>query len=589
MSIKVNKNKQKTQKVVYNQASTIADYAKQIGISPIEIIKTCLSFKIFANVNQVLDKDTLTIIFQELGYEVVEDKKEELIQFDEHVQADDPKDLVKRAPIVTVMGHVDHGKTTLLDTIRHSRVASGEAGGITQHIGAYSVVKNNQKITFIDTPGHAAFSEMRARGAKVTDIVVLVVAADDSVMPQTKEAIDHVKACGVKMIVAINKCDKPGVNPDNVLGDLAKYEVLTENWGGTVPVVQISALKNQGIDELLDMILLVADLEDLKANPKRLASGTVIEARVDKGRGNVATVIIDNGTLKVGDNAVVGNAYCKVRTIVDANAKSLKKAEPADAVEITGLQSSVKPGDKFICFENEKTAKQVATERANREKTQSLVSKPKSLEDLLSNEKKVLNLIIKSDVNGSIEAIRALLVNLKYEGLEVSVVRESVGQINETDVLLANTSGSILLAYNVRPSAQIRDLAKSKGVEIRTYNIIYQIEDDIKAALEGMLEPEYEEVVLGSAEVRELFKVKKDVIAGCFVVSGSITRDAKVRLLREGKVVYEGEIETLRRFKDDAKEVKTGFDCGIKIKDFSDIKLNDVIEASVLKEVERPQ
>lgn len=579
----------KAKEVIYDSEFTIGDYAKAMNITPATIIKKCIELGVMANVNQILDKDTLVIICEFLGFTLKEDKIDELAKYDEvEEEVDVDENLKKRQPIVTIMGHVDHGKTTLLDTIRATKVVLKEAGGITQHIGAYQVRRNNGNITFIDTPGHAAFSEMRARGAKVTDIVVLVVAADDGVKPQTIEAIDHALAANVKIIVAINKMDKPNANPDRVLQELANHNILTESWGGDIPVCEISALKNQGIDELLDMIDLVAEIQDLKANPDKKATGSVIEARLDKGRGVVTTLIVLNGTLKKGDIIVVGNCFGRVRTLSDELGRMVKKAVPGEPVELTGLQEQPKAGDKFMIFDDEKTARQVAEKRANKEREKSLLSKTKTFDELLSDttdENKVLKLIIKADVSGSIEALTGLLNKIEVQDLKIQILSARVGQINENDLILAQSSQAILIGFNVRPTSTIRQMAEEKGVEIKLYNIIYKLQEDIELALKGMLEPETKEVVIGQADVREVFKVGKTNIAGCFVTDGSIKRDSLVRVIRDGIVIYTGQVESLKRFKDDIKEVQKGYDCGIKIAKFDDVKLGDIIEASEIKEI----
>jgi translation initiation factor IF-2 len=488
------------------------------------------------------------------------------------------------------MGHVDHGKTTLLDTIRHSRVVASEAGGITQHIGAYQVKKDDKLITFIDTPGHAAFTEMRARGANITDIVVLVVAADDGVMPQTREAIDHAKAAKVPIIVAINKMDKPEANPDKIKQELSALDLIPEEWGGKTIYVPISALKGEGVDEILEMVLLTAEMENFRANPNRLGVGTVLEAKLDKGRGPVATLLIKNGTIKVGDPLVVGNTCGKIRAMTDETRAQLKSAGPSKAVEVTGLENVPFAGDSFMVFEDEKTARLVAEERAQRAFDKEMgVGKPISLANLfeqLSGNNKELNLIIKGDVHGSIEAIIGSLEKLSVEGVKINVVRSGVGTVTETDVNLAVASNSIIIAFNVRPMGVVLDYAKEKNIEIRLYNIIYKVLEDIEAAMKGMLDPVYEEKVLGQAEVRQIFKASKiGTIAGCYVTTGTINRNAEVRLIRDAIVVYEGKLSSLKRFKDDVREVKTGFECGITIENYNDIKEGDVIEAFVMEKV----
>jgi translation initiation factor IF-2 len=489
------------------------------------------------------------------------------------------------------MGHVDHGKTTLLDAIRKSRVVEGEAGGITQHIGAYQVVRHGDPITFIDTPGHAAFTEMRARGAKVTDIVVLVVAADDGVMPQTIEALDHAKAAKVPIVVAVNKMDKASANPDRVMTELSEQGLIPEAWGGKTPFVNVSALKKMGIDELLDVIQLISEIEEFKANPNRLAKGTVIEASLDKGRGPVATLIVETGTLKVGDYIVIGNTYGKVRTMQDDLKRRYNEALPSQPIEITGLNEVPQAGDIFMAFQDERLTKDIASQRQSNQKDQELKQVKKTSLDSMFGEiessEKELNIIIKGDVQGSIEALKNMLEKINIDGFHVNVVRASVGAITESDVTLANASKAIIIGFNVRPTAAVKQDADNQGVEIRLYNIIYRIAEDIEAALKGMLAPTFEEIVTGQAEVRETFKVSRiGTIAGCYVTDGVIKRDALVRILRNGIVVYEGKLASLKRFKDDAKEVKQGYECGLSIENFNDLKIGDIIEASQMKEVE---
>ncbi|MBU1019975.1 MAG: translation initiation factor IF-2, partial [Firmicutes bacterium] len=506
---------------------------------------------------------------------------------------DNPADMVERPPVVTIMGHVDHGKTTLLDTIRHSRVTEGEAGGITQHIGAYQVKKNGKLITFIDTPGHAAFTEMRARGAQVTDITILVVAADDGVMPQTREAIDHAKAANVPIIVAINKMDKPGANPDKVKQELVEFNLVPEEWGGNTIFCNVSALKGDGVDNLLEMIQLSAEINEYKANPNRLASGTVIESKLDKGKGPVATLLVANGTLKVGDVIVAGDTYGRVRAMVDDLNRKIVTAEPSKAAEVTGLNDVPQAGDAFMVFADERRARLISEERAHRTWREELgVGKAVSLDELFSNledgELKELRIIVKGDTHGSIEALKASLEKIDVEGTKIQVIRASVGTITETDVTLALASKAIVIGFNVRPIPSVRDIAKEKGVEIRLYNIIYKALEEIELALTGMLDPVYEEVVTGQAVVRDTFKISKiGTIAGCYVTNGTIERNSMVRIIREGIVVFEGNMSSLKRFKDDAKEVREGFECGITIDKFNDIKVNDVIEASVERLVKK--
>jgi translation initiation factor IF-2 len=586
------KPKQEENKVfIYKNDMTVADVAQGLNISNAVMIKKLMSQGLMATVTQVIDRDTIEVIAIDEGFEVQDEVVTDVTRFDEIEIVDDPKDLVKRPPIVTVMGHVDHGKTTLLDTIRKSRVVAGEAGGITQHIGAYQVVRNDEKITFIDTPGHAAFTEMRARGAKVTDIVILVVGADDGVMPQTIEALDHARAAKVPIIVAVNKIDRPSANPDRVMTELSERGLVPEAWGGDTPFVQVSALKNINIDELLDVIQLLSEINEFKANPNRLARGTVIEASLDKGRGSVATLIVETGTLKVGDYIVIGNTYGKIRTMTDDLGNRFDEAGPSQPVEVTGLNEVPQAGDIFMAFKDEKMTRSIASDRQSRQKETELKQmKKRSLDSLLGEieqETKELNIIIKGDVQGSIEALRGMLEKIDIKGFHVNVVRHSVGAITENDVTLASASDAIIIGFNVRPTAAVKRVADTEGVEIRLYSIIYRIQEDIEAALKGMLEPEFEEIVTGQAEVRETYKISRvGTIAGCMVTDGVIKRDALVRVLRDGIVVYEGKLASLKRFKDDAKEVRSGFECGLSIENFNDIKVGDVIEASQLKEIE---
>ncbi|HHT98586.1 MAG TPA: translation initiation factor IF-2 [Acholeplasma sp.] len=577
--------------LIFKPGMTAADVAQGLQITNAMIIKKLMMLGIMTSVNEVLDRDTIELLALEEGFKIQDEVITDLARYDEMEIVDNEEDMVSRPPIVTVMGHVDHGKTTLLDTIRKSRVVAGEAGGITQHIGAYQVVRNGKKITFIDTPGHAAFTEMRVRGAKVTDMVVLVVAADDGVMPQTIEALDHAKAANLPIIVAVNKMDKRDANPDHVMTELSNYGLVPEKWGGSTPYVMISALKNEGITELLDVIELIAEIDEYKANPKRPARGTVIEAFLDRGRGPVATLIVETGTLKIGDNIVVGNTYGKIRTMQDDLKRRYTEAEPSQPIEITGLNEVPQAGDIFMVFDDEKTVRSIAEERQSRQREGELkAAKKTTLDSMLGDldaQEKELNIIIKGDVQGSIEALRGLLEKIDIQGLHVNVVRGGVGAITENDIILAQASKAIIIGFNVRPAMNVKQMADSLGVEIRLYNIIYRVQEDIEAALKGMLEPVFEEVVIGQAEVRETFKVSKiGTIAGCMVTDGVIRRESLVRLIREGIVVYEGKLASLKRFKDDAKEVRTGFECGLSIENFNDIKIGDIIEASQMKEVE---
>lgn len=579
--------------LTYKVDMTVADIASAMGKTNSQVIMKLMQLGIMANQNQTIDRETIELVAMDFGFEVKDEVITDAARFDEMTFEDDENDLVSRPPVVTIMGHVDHGKTTLLDTIRNSRVAKGEAGGITQHIGAYQVNHNGFVITFIDTPGHAAFTQMRARGAQITDIVILVVAADDGVMPQTEEAIAHAKAAGCPIIVAVNKMDKPTANMDRVKQELANYDLLAEDWGGDTIFCPISALKGTGVDDLLGMVQLVAEMKDLKANPKRLAMGTVIEAQLDKGKGPVATFLVQNGTLKVGDSVVVGTTWGKIRTMEDDHHSRFNEAEPSVAVAVTGLVEVPMAGDKFMVFADERTARETAAIRLAKAKSQeSAVKKAVSLEDLFNqadqDKEKILNLIIKGDVQGSVEALKASLEKIQMDDVKVNIIRATVGAITDTDVSLAEASNAIIIGFNVRPMAPVRQEAATKGVEIRLYNIIYKVIEEIEAACKGLLDPEFEEVVTGQAEVRTVFKISKvGTIAGCYVTDGVIERNSLVRILRDGVVIFEGKMASLKRFKDDVKEVKYGFECGIGIENYNDIKEGDVIEASIMKEIPR--
>jgi translation initiation factor IF-2 len=587
------KEKELPKKITFEGTLTVAELAKKLGREPSEIIKKLFMLGVMATINQELDKDAIELICSDYGVEVEEKVVIDETNFESIEIVDDPEDLVERPPVVTIMGHVDHGKTTLLDSIRHSKVTEQEAGGITQHIGAYQVTVNDKKITFLDTPGHEAFTTMRARGAQVTDIVVLVVAADDGVMPQTVEAINHAKAANVPIIVAINKMDKPDANPDRVMQELMEYNLVPEEWGGDTIFCKLSAKTGEGIDNLLEMILLVSEMEELKANPNRRATGTVIEAKLDKGRGPVATLLVQAGTLHVGDPIVVGCTYGRVRAMVNDTGRRVKEAGPSTPVEITGLHEVPQAGDRFMVFEDEKKARQIGEARAQKQLMEQRSMKARvSLDDLFEQikqgEMKELNIIVKADVQGSVEALVAALQKIEVEGVRVKIIHAAVGAITESDILLATTSNAIVIGFNVRPDANAKRVAESEKVDIRLHRIIYKVIEEIEAAMKGMLDPEYEEKVIGQAEVRQTFKVSKvGTIAGCYVTDGKITRDSKVRLIRQGIVVYEGEIDSLKRFKDDVKEVMQGYECGLTIKNFNDIKEGDVIEAYIMQEVER--
>jgi translation initiation factor IF-2 len=577
----------------------VKDLAEKLDKNPNEIISKLVQLGIMAAINQEVDFETAELIASEYGIEVslkeseeeeVEDP-EELLDFE--IEEDDPKDLVFRSPVISVMGHVDHGKTTLLDAIRKTKHVDTEAGGITQHIGASEIKIHDQKIVFLDTPGHEAFTSMRARGAKATDIAILVVAADDGVMPQTIEAINHARAAEIPIIVAINKIDKPGANPERVKQELTEHNVVIEEWGGEVIAVEVSAIVGTGIDQLLETIILVAEMEELKANPNRKALGIVIEANLDKGRGAVATVLVKNGTLNIGDNVVVGLASGKIRAMVNDSGKRLKKAGPATAVEITGLSEVPKAGDKLIVVDDEKMARNIAAKRQSKIKMDKVKSdKRVSLEDLYDRMKegelKELNIIVKADVQGSVEAVRQSLSKLSNEEVIIKPIHGGVGAITETDVMLASASNAIIIGFNVRPTSSATAIAKSEEVDLRTYRIIYQAIEEIETAMEGMLDPEFKEVDIGKVEVRATFKVPNaGMVAGCYVLEGKITRNSKIRLVRDGIVVHEGEIDSLRRFKDEAKEVVKGFECGVGIENFNDVKEGDIIEAYEIQEVER--
>ncbi|MDY0063657.1 MAG: translation initiation factor IF-2 [Bacilli bacterium] len=583
--------KQKNEKILYFlEGMTVAKIADGLGVAVGEVVKKLILLGYMVSATQVIERDIVEIVALEFGYELKDEIETDITKFEQIDFVDEEGSLVERPPIVTIMGHVDHGKTTLLDTIRNAKVVSTEAGGITQHIGAYQVKKNNKLITFIDTPGHAAFTEMRARGAEVTDIVILVVAADDGVMPQTIEAIEHAKAAKVPIIVAINKMDKPQAKPDRVKQELASYDLVAEEWGGNTIFVPISALTGKGVEELLEMILLVSEVEQFKANPNRLGMGTVIEARLDKGRGVIASLLVKNGSLKIGDPIVVGNTYGKVRAMSDETKASLKIALPSKAVEVTGLVEVPNAGDRFMVFEDEKTSRLVAEQRLirayNVEKGVGKSVSLASLFDGLDGNIKELKMIIKGDVQGSIEALRGSLEKVEVEGAKIEIVRSAVGSITETDISLAIAANAIIIGFNVRPTAQIMDLAKEKGIEVRLYNIIYKVLEDIEAAMKGLLDPVFEEKVIGQAEVRDTFKASKiGTIAGCYITSGMIQRNCDIRLIRDSIVVYEGKLSSLKRFKDDVKEVKLGYECGMTIENFNDIKVGDMIEAYVMEKV----
>lgn len=577
--------------VVLEDSITVQDLAGQLGKKATDVIMKLMTMGVMATINQELDVDTATIIAEEFGatVEVKVSKEEELFTDIE----DAPEDLQHRPPVVTIMGHVDHGKTSLLDMIRSTHVTSTEAGGITQHIGAYQVETHGQKITFLDTPGHEAFTAMRARGAQITDIAILVVAADDGVMPQTIEAIDHAKAAKVPIIVAVNKIDKPEADPERIKQELTNYGLVPEEWGGDTIMVPVSAKKGVGIDDLLDMILLVAEMAELKANPNRNAKGKVIESKLDKGRGPVATLLVQAGTLHVGDFLIVGTTQGRIRAMFDYKGRSLKTAGPSMPVEILGLNEVPEAGDDYIAVDNEKLAKQVADKRQKEKHQQEIARNTKvSLEDLFAQIKegeiKELNIVLKADVQGSIEAIRQSLEKLGNDEVRVNIIRTAVGGIREADVMLAAASNALIIGFNVRPDANARKLAEKEEIQINTYRVIYEAIEDVKAALSGMLDPDIKEVELGQAEIRSIFKVPKvGAVAGCYITEGKFTRSARVRVVRDGVVIHEGNLASLKRFKDDVKEVASGFECGLSIERFNDIKEGDILEAYTFEEVKR--
>jgi translation initiation factor IF-2 len=578
--------------LTYEEGITVGELAEKLNIDASKIIKDLFMLGIMANINQSLENESVELIANDYGYtaelDVVVDDTDLENYFDLG------EDLTEERPsVVTIMGHVDHGKTTLLDSIRHTKVTAGEAGGITQHIGAYQIESNGKKITFLDTPGHAAFTTMRARGAQVTDITILVVAADDGVMPQTIEAINHAKAAGVPIIVAVNKMDKPTANPDRVMTELGEHGLYPEDWGGDTIFVPLSALSGEGIDDLIEMITLVGEVAELKTDSNRPAIGTVIEAELDKSRGPAASLLVQHGTLKVGDSLVVGNTFGKVRAMTSDTGQRIKEAGPSMPVEITGLNDVPLAGDRFVVFKDDKKARSIGESRhenqvmKDREQTQK-VSLDNLFEQMKEGEMKDLNLIIKGDVQGSVEALNASLMKVDVEGVNIRIIHTGVGAINESDVTLANASNAIIIGFNVRPDNNAKKAADQENVDMRLHRIIYKVIEEIEQAMKGMLDPEYEEKVIGNVEVRQTFKVSKiGTIAGSYVTDGKITRDSGVRIIRDGVVIYEGELDTLKRYQDDAKEVAAGYECGITIKNFNDIKEGDQIEAYIMVEIER--
>ncbi|AUM65852.1 translation initiation factor IF-2 [Brevibacillus laterosporus] len=578
-------------KITFTESLTANELGKKLRREPAEIIKKLFALGIMATINQDLDRDTIELICADYGVEVEEKIVIDETNFETIAEVDAEEDLSERPPVVTIMGHVDHGKTTLLDAIRSTNVVAGEAGGITQHIGAYQVEIKGKKITFLDTPGHAAFTTMRARGAQVTDITILVVAADDGVKPQTIEAISHAKAANVPIIVAVNKIDKPAADLDRVKQELMQFELVSEEWGGDTIFCPLSAKQRTGIEELLEYILLVSEVQELKANPDKRARGTVVEAELDKGRGPVATVLVQHGTLRVGDPIVVGSAFGRIRAMVNDKGRRMKEAPPSMPVEITGLNDVPQAGDQFMVFEDEKKARSIGESRAVKQRdSERRASARVSLDDLFTQiqegDIKELNLIIKADVQGSVEALRGSLEKIEVNGTRVKVIHTGAGAITESDVTLANASNAIIIGFNVRPEPNARSMAEQEQIDIRLHRVIYTVIEEIESALKGMLDPVYKEEIIGQAEARQIFKVSKvGTIAGCYVTEGKLSRDAGARLIRDGVVIYEGKLDTLKRFKDDVKEVATNYECGVTLERFTDIKEGDIIEAFIMVEV----
>ena len=597
---KIYKHREKLQKneavqddnvILYKDGLTVSELATMLDVAAVELVKKLMGLGVMANVNQSVDFETAEVLVADYNKILKKEETADISNFENFEIEDKEEDLVERPPVVTIMGHVDHGKTTLLDAIRKSNVAVGEAGGITQAIGAYSVTCNGKKITFIDTPGHAAFTEMRARGASITDIVIIIVAADDGVMPQTKEAIDHAKAAGVPIIVAINKIDKPEANVERVMTGLVENGLTPEEWGGDIIVNKISAATGEGINELLENILLVAEMQEYKANPSRYATGVVIESKKNSKVGSVATLLIQNGTLRLGDPIVVGTIYGKVRTLKNDLGQNIVEATPSTPVEVTGLSDVPNAGDKFMAFESEKQAKHIADERSLRARDADTNFSGMSLDDLFGRIQegvKEINVVLKADVNGSLEAVRGALEKIDVEGVKINIIRGAVGGITESDIVLARASDAIIIGFNVRANNQAMDDAKQYGVEIRTYDIIYKVVEDMEDAMKGMLDPEYEEKVTGKLEVRQIFKFSKvGLIAGCHVVTGVVRNNEKARIIRDDVVVYNGAVNTLQHEKDQVKEVTKGMDCGITLENCQDYKEGDIIEIYDLVEIKR--
>ena len=577
--------------VLYKEGMSVSDLANELGVSGTELVKKLISLGLMLSVNQAVDYDAAELICEEYKKVLKKEETQDVANFDAYEIVDDEKDLVKRPPIVTIMGHVDHGKTTLLDYIRDSHVVDGEFGGITQHIGAYQIEYNNEKITFIDTPGHAAFTEMRASGASVTDIVIIIVAADDGVMPQTKEAVDHALSANVPIIVAVNKIDKPDANIDKIYQEMAAINITPESWGGNIPFINLSAKTGEGVDKLLETILAISEVSELKANPNRYAIGSVIESKVDKKVGGIASLLIMNGTLRIGDPIVVGTGSGKVRTMKNDSGKSIVEAGPATPVEITGLSENPSAGDKFMAFETESEAKEVAEKRTIAARENKFKKQALTLDDLFARidaGQKEINVVLKADVRGSEEAVKNSLEKIDVEGVKVKVIRSGIGAITESDVVLANASDAVIIGFNVVPTNTAKDVAKEYSVDIRLYTIIYKAVEEMELAMKGMLDPEFEEKVLGTADIRKIFKFSKiGNIAGCYITDGIAKNGASCRVIRDGAVIYDGKIASIQREKDTVKEVKKGFECGITLENFSDIKEGDTIEIFELVEVKR--
>ena len=577
--------------VLYKEGMTVADLADSLGVAGVDLVKKLITMGLMISLTQTIDYESAEIVTMEYGKTLKKSETQDITNFENYEIIDDEKDLVPRPAVVTIMGHVDHGKTTLLDYIRNSHVVDKEFGGITQHIGAYQIEYKGNKLTFIDTPGHAAFTEMRARGASITDIVIIIVSAEDGVMPQTKEAIDHALAAEVPIVVAINKIDRPDANPERVMTEMAEYNITPEEWGGNIPFVKISAKTGEGVDKLIETILAIAEVNEYKANPNRYALGTVIESRIDKALGGVASILIQNGTLRLGDPIVVGTAHGRVRTLRNDLGKDIVEAGPSMPVEITGLSDNPSAGDKFMAFESEKEAREIAYKRLIQAKEVRVKKPVLSFDELfaqIQSGAKEIKVVLKCDVRGSEEAVKNSLEKIDVEGVKIKVIRSGIGTITESDIILANASNAIVLGFNVVPSNKTREVAKEYNVEMRLYTIIYKLVEEMEQAMRGMLDPEYEEVTVGTCEVKKIFKFSKvGNIAGVMVTSGVIKNNSNVRIIRDGVIIYDGKISSVQRGKDAVKEVKNGFECGITIEGYNDIKEGDVFETYESVEVKR--